>query len=397
MNYSELSISLTKQLQKLEKKNGGIYFTPPNTIHTVFNLLKPYIKDINTVLEPSCGSCEFITALNQLRKGISITGIEYNKTIFNSIKFLENENIKLLNEDYLNFKSSIKYDLVIGNPPYFVMKKTDVNISYFNYFDGRPNIFILFIIKSLGLLNENGILSFVLPKSFLNCLYYNKTRHYITQNFKILHIQECVDNYIETKQETIILNLQKKKSKNTKYILNFGENIIFNTATGINMLKEYYKTATTLKKMNFEVKVGNVVWNQVKDKLTTDDTKTRLIYSSDIVENKLNIKKYKNVEKKNYVDKKGTTDLLLVVNRGYGKGKYKFSYCLIDTDKEYLVENHLICIKYLEKIERNALLEKYKLIINSLKSDKTKQFIELYCGNNALNTKELATVVPIYL
>jgi hypothetical protein len=162
-------------------------------------------------------------------------------------------------------------------------------------------------------------------------------------------------------------------------------------------LKEYYKTATTLKKMNFEVKVGNVVWNQVKDKLTTDDTKTRLIYSSDIVDNKLNIKKYKNVEKKNYVDKKGTTDLLLVVNRGYGKGKYKFSYCLIDTDKEYLVENHLICIKYLEKIERNALLEKYKLIINSLKSDKTKQFIELYCGNNALNTKELATVVPIYL
>ena len=27
----------------------------------------------------------------------------------------------------------------------------------------------------------------------------------------------------------------------------------------------------------------------------------------------------------------------------------------------------------------------------------TKSFIELYCGNNALNTKELAEVVPIYI
>ena len=65
--------------------------------------------------------------------------------------------------------------------------------------------------------------------------------------------------------------------------------------------------------------------------------------------------------------------------------------------KDYLVENHLICIKSLEELERNKLLEKYKLIINSLKSKKTKSFIELYCGNNALNTKELAEVVPIYL
>ena len=42
--------------------------------------------------------------------------------------------------------------------------------------------------------------------------------------------------------------------------------------------------------MNFEVKVGNVVWNQVKDKLTNDESETRLIYSSDIINIKLSIK-----------------------------------------------------------------------------------------------------------
>ena len=149
--------------------------------------------------------------------------------------------------------------------------------------------------------------------------------------------------------------------------------------------------------MKFSAGIGNVVWNQVKDKLTNDNTNTRLVYSSDIVDNKLSIKEYKNPTKKNFIEQEGSTDLLLVVNRGYGKGKYKFSYCLIDTEKEYLIENHLICIKSLEELERNILLEKYNLIINSLKSEKTKSFIELYCGNNALNTKELAEVVPIYI
>ena len=62
-----------------------------------------------------------------------------------------------------------------------------------------------------------------------------------------------------------------------------------------------------------------------------------------------------------------------------------------------IIFSHLIYIKSLEELERNVLLKKYELIINSLKSEKTKSFIELYCGNNALNTKELAEVVPIYL
>jgi len=184
--------------------------------------------------------------------------------------------------------------------------------------------------------------------------------------------------------------------KNEKYVLKRDENTIFNTRENIKLLKKYYKNAKSLKELKFDVKVGNVVWNQVKDKLTCDETKTRLIYSSDIVDNELSIKEYKNPEKKNFIDQKGTTDLLLVVNRGYGKGKYKFSYCLIDTDKEYLIENHLIYIKSLENVERNILLKMYNSIINSLKSERTKNFVELYFGNNAINTRELRDILPIY-
>lgn len=399
--FSTLSKDLTKKLDDNEKKANGIYFTPKNIVTDMINICKKHNKKIKRVLEPSCGSCQVINEVDKAFEDIQIDGVEFNNTIFTEIKALEHtNNTNLMNNDYLKYVPEEKYDLIIGNPPYFVMSKKDVDTIYYNYFDGRPNIFVLFIIKAMFELKMNGILAFVLPKNFLNCNYYNKLREHIVDNFKIVSIKDhSNEKYIETGQDTIVLIIQKRKKRtiNIKYVLKFGENTIFNTKEGIKKLKEYYKDATTLKNMKFEVKVGTVVWNQVKDKLTDDNTNTRLVYSSDIVDNELSIKEYKNPEKKNFIEQEGSTDLLLVVNRGYGKGKYKFSYCLIDTEKEYLIENHLICIKSLEELERNLLLEKYNLIINSLKSEKTKSFIELYCGNNALNTKELAEVVPIYI
>jgi len=399
--FSTLSKDLTKKLDDNEKKANGIYFTPKNIVTDMINICKKHNKKIKRVLEPSCGSCQVINEVDKAFEDIQIDGVEFNNTIFTEIKALEHtNNTNLMNNDYLKYVPEEKYDLIIGNPPYFVMSKKDVDTIYYNYFDGRPNIFILFIIKAMFELKMNGILAFVLPKNFLNCNYYNKLREHIVDNFKIVSIKDhSNEKYIETGQDTIVLIIQKRKKRtiNIKYVLKFGENTIFNTKEGIKKLKEYYKDATTLKNMKFEVKVGTVVWNQVKDKLTDDNTNTRLVYSSDIVDNELSIKEYKNPAKKNFIDQEGSTDLLLVVNRGYGKGKYKFSYCLIDTEKKYLIENHLICIKSLEELERSVLLEKYNLIINSLKSEKTKSFIELYCGNNALNTKELAEVVPIYI
>ena len=92
-----------------------------------------------------------------------------------------------------------------------------------------------------------------------------------------------------------------------------NENIIFGCEDNIKKIRELYANSTTLKKLGFNIKVGNVVWNQVKDILTDDNSKTRLIYSSDIESNKLVIKKYKNNEKKNYINKKGFNEPLFVM------------------------------------------------------------------------------------
>lgn len=390
--FNQLSIDLTKKMDKQEKKKFGIYFTPQTIIEDCIDFLQPYFAHIQKVLEPSCGSGEFIeTLIKKYDSDIQITGIEYNKTIFDQLGHLEfYENIELIHADFLNHQTH-NYDLIIGNPPYFFLPKKDVETKYHNHFDGRPNIFILFILKSLELLSENGILCFVLPRNFLTCLYYDKTRRLISETCNILNIVHY-DNtsFLETAQETIVLILQKgKTNENNDFVCKIHDYTIFGIPEHLNKIKTLTHGSTTLKQLNCNVSIGNIVWNQQKSILTTDETKTRLIYSSDIKDGLLIKQKYKNSSKLNYIDKPGIFGQLLVINRGYGVGNYKMDYCLIDGDFEYLVENHLICIKAPEN-------EMYQKIIDSLNNEKTKEFICLYFGNNAINKTELWEILPVY-
>ena len=149
LEYSALSHALNEQITKETRKNEGIYFTPISCINKNIEILKPYIskRKIYDILEPSCGSCEFILSLNKMYPKCKITCIEQNEDIFNSIKQLSTNNIQLSCDNFLEKEITHKYDFIIGNPPYFVMKKGHVEQSYFEYFEGRPNIFILFMLS----------------------------------------------------------------------------------------------------------------------------------------------------------------------------------------------------------------------------------------------------------
>ena len=246
-------------------------------------------------------------------------------------------------------------------------------------------------------------MSFILPKNFLNCLYYDKTRKFICDNFQILHIVECHDKFLETQQETIMFIVRKKsglKIDNTKFALPIDKYTVFVLDINMASIIKLYENSKTLFELGFTVSVGTVVWNQCKDILTDDVIKTRLIYCSDIVDNKLSIKKYKSNEKKNYIAKPGLTHPMIVINRGYGVGEYKFNYCLIDTSSEYLIENHLICIEFnkenIGSIKKDELIKMYNKVIKSLNDKRTQEFINLYFGNNAINTTELNYILPIY-
>jgi adenine-specific DNA-methyltransferase len=404
-DFSYFSKNITQQFTQNEKKSDGIFFTPPNIITNIIERIK-LIPDflVRSILEPSCGSGEFFHYLNNNFENIDITGIEKNTRIYEQIqhKFIENNNISIFHRDFLQWDliNENKFDLIIGNPPYFVVSKSEVDESFYDLIDGRPNIFVLFLIHALQKLQDNGVLAFVLPLNFINCIYYSKIRKHIYENFAIIDILECNDdNFMDTKQDTIVFILQKKldKSENNRFALLKNNDIVFNTPSKIDLISNLYHGAVSLYSIGFDVKVGTVVWNQCKDILTDDDTKTRLIYSGDIKNNSLDLVNYKDSSKKNYIMKDGHTGPMLLLNRGYGKGKYTFSYCLVDMDTPYLIENHVISIRFRGSISREQLLEKYNKVIQSFCNEKTKTFVELYFGNNAINTTELKHVLPIYV
>ena len=307
--------------------------------------------------------------------------------------------MKYENKDFFHIQENKKYDLIIGNPPYYVLSKSDVSEKYFQYFDGRPNIFILFLLDCLKKLNKNGLLAFILPINFLNCLYYDKTRNYIQNNYKIHEIISIPDcKFMKTKQDVFILIIENKKSmtKNKDYVLKINKNTIFHEPSQIKCIKNYISECTFLNTLNFTIKVGNVIWNEHKKILTDNSDQTLLIYNSYLKKNSFEIIPFKNETKKNYIQKKGTNKPVILINRGYGMGKYEFNYIFMNQTKEYCVENHCLILEYNGDKENEQLIETYEKIITSFQDPRTKSFIEIYFKNNAMNCEEILNILPIY-
>ena len=84
--FSPLSKHITNTLTKDEKKNGGIFFTPPSCIQQIMALLRDDVSlsthTFDTILEPSCGSGEFLSVLMRQYPNAWITGVEIHPVIY---------------------------------------------------------------------------------------------------------------------------------------------------------------------------------------------------------------------------------------------------------------------------------------------------------------------------
>ena len=182
--------------------------------------------------------------------------------------------------------------------------------------------------------------------------------------------------------------MNKKTIEKNEHILVFNEFTIFNTKDNVKKLKKLKLNSKNFQEAGFDVSIGTIIWNKHKDILTNDISQTRLFYNTsniDLIPNKLN-----------FIKKNGVKEPVIIINRGYGTGKYKFDFCLVDINDEYLLENHIISVRYSKNENRDVKVEMLKRLLSSLRNDKTKQFIDLYFGNCALNSTEVSEILPFY-
>lgn len=134
---------------------------------------------------------------------------------------------KLKNENYITSQYQefnglvdensdfIKYDLIIGNPPYRkISKELQEAKSMQEVCFGAPNLYFLFASMGAFNLKENGEMVYIIPRSWTSGAYFKKFREYFLNTVKIHHIHLFISrNKVFDKesvlQETIIIKVAK--------------------------------------------------------------------------------------------------------------------------------------------------------------------------------------------
>jgi adenine-specific DNA-methyltransferase len=392
--FRETSKKFNSSLSKEERSQQGIFFTPKKARDVLFSKLAELGVKPKNILEPSFGTGEFLLDARRIYSEANILGVEKNEALFNSVKC---PNSELTCCDFLKWKG--KADLIIGNPPYFVLKtdtlsakeKKAFSKNYSYSMTGRPNIYILFLHKCLEEhLETDGFLAFIIPTSLYNCSYYQPMRNYIEKNTTICHLENLnKPGFYETGVETMLIFLQKTKINN---------DFIFKSESGYVYISPFYKElysitkdTKTLHELGLGVKTGNIVWNQMKENLS--DEGTLLIYSSNINNSELKLNNLCGKARKQYVKditKPKLNGPVILVERGYGNS-YSFNSVLVNL-KDFYAENHINVI-YPKTPEAIGNLER---VAKSFKDEKSQRFIKWFIGNGSISATDLETLIPIF-
>lgn len=395
--FTDRSVSLTNTLCSKIRKKEGIFFTP-KCIRTKLMDACGELDPVH-ILEPSMGSGEFIEDLLERYPKALITGVEKNSCVYDTLPEWSDRVMKLKG-DFTRQKFDRKFDLIIGNPPYFQVQGAD-KLEFrkqYSLLEGKFDIYIVFILQCIQLLENEGVLAFVIPQTFINTQAYNRIRLHIYHHLTILDIISFPEKgWMHTKQKTIGLVLQKKQPlSNEIFSFQTPSHIILNTTESIRVLHEC-DTGYTIGSRGFKVKTGEIICTDKrwKDRLTDDVSCPILVHNSQLKNNKFVYKKPSGSHRPLHIDCKQywIEEKVIVVNRGNGNnGNLRFECALInpcDWDTPLVAENHIY------KIYDNGHGELEKLY-RSLLSDRTLDFLSHFVGNGILSKKTILDI-PISL
>lgn len=205
-------------------KNKGSFYTPVAIAEWLTHRVKGNyeLSKVIKVLEPSFGDGVFISSLNSVFGSslFTLDAVELDRVAFDKVNSNKENNISLYHKDFLFWDAEVKYDLIIGNPPYIARKRLadeqadkckEIHIT--NGLENKEvsNIWTSFLIKSASILSSNGVLAFVLPTELLQVNYAKEIRKYLLKNFDRLEIISFKSlAFQDIEQDTVILIAYRK-------------------------------------------------------------------------------------------------------------------------------------------------------------------------------------------
>lgn len=244
-----LGVYYSKKVTIKHKKDNGQFFTPipiARLMASFCTLSKTSIK----ILDPGCGTailtCSLIERLVEKTDKLELIDlvayetdpdlISYSqKTLTYLRAWLKDRNIRfqyllhihdfiLDNANALEGNSKDKYDLIISNPPYFKLSKSDKRtIAAKGLVSGQPNIYSFFMGIAAKLLSANGELIFITPRSFASGNYFKAFRELFFNTVQIerIHLfnsrRETFDRD-SVLQETVIIKAARESIDSKKKV-----------------------------------------------------------------------------------------------------------------------------------------------------------------------------------
>ena len=105
---------------------------------------------------------------------------------------------------------NVCFDVVIGNPPYVYLPPNSTN--EYLLVQGNNNTYIAFVEKSLNLLNNQGIIGFIIPNTWFSGDNYNNFRNCILKNNQLKQIIQLPYDIFEAYIDTSIVLISKTKT-----------------------------------------------------------------------------------------------------------------------------------------------------------------------------------------
>lgn len=275
---SRLAIAYNNQNSKLSKKTKGQFFTSSDIAKFMAEMSTKSQESIS-ILDPGSGigilSIALIEKLtkNEKVKEIKLVCYETDKKVLPYLKQLleetqrsinkkvsfeytiferdfvkENANSLTINLSNYNKSNQGEFDIIIANPPYFKINKKDLQLPKFReIISGQPNMYFLFMAISAKLLNDNGEMIFITPRSFCSGLYYSKFRKWLVSNvnFEKLHIFESRKELFASEnvlQENIITKFTKRNVNKIEISKTYNGNFSDRTRIKVCMSDVIYKS-----------------------------------------------------------------------------------------------------------------------------------------------------------
>ncbi len=217
-----------------QKSQNGSYYTPSIIVDKI---VTEYVKKDSKVLDPCCGTGQFLLAFSDIVEDPSnIYGIDFDEIAvriarlnilikFKNKRFAPNIVCKNSLFDIGNYDSfsldngNIRdFDVIATNPPWGAHFSRTDSEKLRKLYPAITSLesFSYFLKKSIDLLCNNGIASFVLPESILNVKTHKDIREIILKNTQIKKIVYLDRVFKNVFTPVIRLDLKKSQSKNNK-------------------------------------------------------------------------------------------------------------------------------------------------------------------------------------